>query len=209
MPRVSNHFSSASSLRIWVRSGLHVHAFTCHICCTVITGVQHLRITSTTWTACLQVLIAASTMSAVKPHVPLRAVMAGRTTTAELHAFVRTLLVDAIRGAVRNDNGVTDIDEVSISGLLTTPRLRGLLQRAAMYASLQNGDNVMFLRSCSRSSEPLMSSNEAAVERRRCAPASFCALSLCSVTVCRATVSALRRRLCWIWSRCCSCDRPS
>ncbi len=60
----------------------------------------------------LQVLAAASTMSAVKPHVPLRAVMAGRTTTAELHAFVRMLLVDALRGAVRNDNGVTDIDEV-------------------------------------------------------------------------------------------------
>ena len=51
-------------------------------------------------------------MAAVKPHVPLRAVMAGRTTTAELHAFVRMLLVDALRGAVRNDNGVTDIDEV-------------------------------------------------------------------------------------------------
>jgi len=58
------------------------------------------------------VLVAASTMAAVKPHVPLRAVMAGRTTTAELHAFVRMLLVDALRGAVRNDNGVTDIDEV-------------------------------------------------------------------------------------------------
>ena len=57
-------------------------------------------------------LTAAATMSAVKPHVPLRAVMAGRTTTAELHAFVRMLLIDALRGAARNDNGVTDIDEV-------------------------------------------------------------------------------------------------
>ena len=50
-------------------------------------------------------------MSSVKPHVPLRAVMAGRTTTAELHAFVRMLLVDALRGAVRRDNGVADPDD--------------------------------------------------------------------------------------------------
>ena len=47
-----------------------------------------------------------------KPHLNLRAVMGGRQTTAELHAFVRQLLVDALRCAVRNDNGMPSPGDV-------------------------------------------------------------------------------------------------
>ena len=47
-----------------------------------------------------------------KPHLNLRAVVGGRQTTAELHAFVRQLLVDALRCAVRNDNGMPSPGDV-------------------------------------------------------------------------------------------------
>jgi hypothetical protein len=53
--------------------------------------------------------------------------MAGRQTTAELHAFVRQLLVDALRAAVRNDNGMPDPENVSPEPPTATLSLSGNL----------------------------------------------------------------------------------